>query len=181
MENNEIKGIKNNKPITTKKVKIISHNTNSKQDVEPSKTNNTKLPLQNQLYIIPQEYGQPIMDTPKQSNSIIENQSVSSINVIKISSINPMKIICPYCSHKIITQVEVSLNCCTLFCIIYHILLFPIAILTNCSNSCNSCICCMKCDGKCCYDGCHKCPKCGNIIGRYDSCFDFFCQCKRDD
>lgn len=87
--------------------------------------------------------------------SIIEEKPV--IIVQPNFGSNPVSMTCPHCKTLITTQTDPKLNflaccCCLLFSIYYF--------------------CFQLCVGKnpCCCDVIHRCPKCGMILGEYDSC-----------
>lgn len=70
---------------------------------------------------------------------------------------SPVTITCPFCRNIITTKTESKLNfvaciCCLMFNILY---------------------CCVQMCGDrnpCCLDISHRCPKCGKIVGHYNSC-----------
>ena len=70
---------------------------------------------------------------------------------------SPVTITCPFCKNTVTTETESKLNfvaciCCLMFNILY---------------------CCVQMCGDrnpCCLDISHRCPKCGKIVGHYNSC-----------
>lgn len=70
---------------------------------------------------------------------------------------SPITITCPFCKNTVTTETESKLNfvaciCCLMFNILY---------------------CCVQMCGDrnpCCLDISHRCPKCGKIVGHYNSC-----------
>ena len=139
----------------------------------------------NQVYGYPQAYNQPIIINPNQQNFIINNQASPIIISNYEFTKKPTNIICPYCMHQIKTNVEREFNFCKCFLITGFIFLLPLAIL-NGGCSCGGCSCdfCGEeekeekkeeidenekfCD--CCYDGIHKCPNCGQTVGKTKFC-----------
>ena len=93
-------------------------------------------------------YGVPIVDT--------ETTFTKSINVPKFKS-QPVTMTCQFCHNVITTRTESSLNilacCCCLF----------LNILYCCFQICAD-------KNVCCCDIKHVCPKCGKILGSYNSC-----------
>ena len=118
-------------------------------------------------------YAQPIVYNPVQPNLVIVNQQLPALTPPRLFSVYPQDVVCPFCLQKITTVVEEDFNCLTCMCLCFMILTLPFLCCAGGSCSCSDCrcnCCNCKCDCKCCYDGIHKCPLCGQIIGRYDSC-----------
>ncbi len=140
-----------------------------------------------QPIIYPQQqiYAQPIVYTPVQPNLLVVNQPLPTLTPPRFYSLSPTSTVCCYCMQKVTTDVKEEFNflTCCLCCLFF--MLIPFAILQgNCSGGCGGCNCCCscrsdecncRCNCKCCYDGNHLCPKCGRVIGRFDSCKKHFC------
>ena len=109
-------------------------------------------PTQNQQQpIIAQQYA------PNQQNPyIVVQQQYTSIPQVKFKT-KPVIIVCPYCKNNITSIVETHFN-----------------LLNCCFFSFFPCIWCLVavCNDKefCCCDATHKCPTCGNLLGKYHSC-----------
>ena len=174
MDNIKIKGKRNK---VSPAIDINQKNINkSPEKVAPKKFKREKLNLEDKNENSSQNYAGPIMNSSKQSNSIIENQSSPLVSDIIITSIYPKELKCPFFKKKIKSEVKERFNFCTFFCYMYICIAIPISILQcNCENGCKPCYCCSNCDGKCCYDATHNCPKCGKTLGYYDSCSANFC------
>ena len=137
----------------------------------------------NQVYGYPQAYNQPIIINPNQQNFIINNQASPIIISNYEFTKKPANVICPYCMHQIKTNVEREFNFCKCFLITGFIFLLPLAILNGgCSCGGCDCNCCGEKEEKeeeidenekccdCCYDGVHKCPNCGQTVGKTRLC-----------
>lgn len=69
----------------------------------------------------------------------------------------PVSMTCPFCLNSITTRTESKLNFVACFCcLVFNVLYCCVQI---CSNK-----------NVCCCDIIHKCPKCGRILGHYNSC-----------
>lgn len=69
----------------------------------------------------------------------------------------PITMTCPFCRSLITTKTESKLNFVACCCCLFFTLLYCCVQL--CSNR-----------NVCCCDIIHKCPKCGSILGHYNSC-----------
>ena len=106
-------------------------------------------------------YGQPAL-VPPQNNTpatVIVNQPqvVSPVNPINFGT-KPIAMNCIFCKKPITTQVERTCNVCA-------------CILCYCTGLVFY-VCVQACRKKefCCYDGEHKCPECGRVLGNYNAC-----------
>ena len=116
-----------------------------------------------------QIYSQPIIYNPMRPNLVVINQPMPVPP--RLLSVYPQNVICPFCFQKIKTSVEENFNWLT--CICFGFMIFMIFPLFCCPFGffyCGNCGCDCNCDCKCCYDGIHKCPNCGRLLGRYNSC-----------
>jgi hypothetical protein len=93
-------------------------------------------------------YGVPIVDT---------QTTFTEINYVPNFKSQPVTMTCQFCHKLITTRTESSINflaccCCLLFGVLY-------CCFQICANK-NVCCCDIK----------HVCPKCGSILGYYNSC-----------
>ena len=123
----------------------------------------------------PQGYGQPIqvvvqptvqpaycqpgpqivVQPPIQNQPIVVNQVIPVVQ-IKLRS-SPVAMICPFCKNNITTVTDTQfncLNCC--FCYWAFIIWIIVQLISDKDLNCT--------------DAVHKCPKCGNIVGKYEAC-----------
>ena len=93
--------------------------------------------------------------SPVQNQPIVVNQVVPYVPVKFKTS--PVSMVCPFCKKSITTVVNTEFNCgnccfCFCFCLIWLIVMLASDKDLNCS------------------DATHKCPSCGNVLGKYQSC-----------
>ena len=144
--------------------RIINQNNNIQNQNYNPQIQQGGIPQQMGIQTIPYgnqpQYGQPVMIQPMQGGAIVVNQATPTVIISRPLNLgtSPVSTTCPFCRNFVATVVEQSFNCgtcclcwCTGFC---FFALFQL------------------CRGKdiCCYDAVHKCPRCGKIIGTYDSC-----------
>ncbi len=109
-------------------------------------------PVITPAYIPP---GPPIMQPPVQNQPIVVNQVIPVVQ-IKLRS-SPVAMICPFCKNNITTVTDTQfncLNCC--FCYWAFIIWIIVQLISDKDLNCT--------------DAVHKCPKCGNIVGKYEAC-----------
>ena len=112
-------------------------------------------PNQNNYPQQPIPYSQPIIQGTAYPNAVIVNQPVIISGTNQFFSSSPISTTCQFCKASVTTSVEKSFNILAcLLCLFTGFLIF-------------ACIqCCSGKDILCC-DATHKCPNCGNMVGRY--------------
>ena len=116
---------------------------------------------------IPQQYFQPLpgnqipMAQPYAYPSNLPNQPIIVNQYIPVQPIpfktEPINMVCPFCKSNITTNVETEfncLNCC--FCCWNFVLWIIVQLVREKELNCT--------------DATHKCPNCGQIIGKYNAC-----------
>ena len=92
-------------------------------------------------------------------SSIIKNAPLTNNTPIIVQEFRtkPVSTTCSLCRRPIITNTELKFNCLACFCFLFTGVLY---------------ICVQACLDKniCCCDVIHRCPKCGRILGEYESC-----------
>ena len=90
---------------------------------------------------------------------IVVNQVTPAVAVITPAvKSTPYLTVCPFCKNQVMTSTIRTFNCCTcLLCYCTGLICFLII---------------QSCRGKdlSCYDADHRCPNCGQTLGRYESC-----------
>ena len=114
-------------------------------------------------------YGKPIIESPKSSNGRVINQELSNVLVPITFSVNPVELTCPFCNNKILSKIDRKFNCYT-FC--FFVLLTMLCLLPClfCAGLCNIGNVYFDCDCTCCCDTTHRCPNCGKVVGTHESC-----------
>ena len=169
MDNSEITPSNNQKRMSAKKLSIkdgpqISPRRSKKVSIKLSSLQSDK------ISIYPENHSKSINDIEKQSVDIVVNQMAPASGAEPIKfQLEPMRVICPFCSQEVETSVEEEFSCCT--CLLYLLILslcaLPFLIISGLCNS-NNCLY-FNCDCKCCCDGTHTCPNCKKVIGFHDS------------
>ena len=121
------------------------------------------------ISIYPNKYAHPIIETPKSSNDIVINQEIPTILVPVTFSVNPVKLICPFCNNEILSEIDRKFNCgtCCFFLILGLLCILPCLF---CAGLCHLGNVYCDCDCTCCYDATHICPNCRKVVGTHDSC-----------
>ena len=121
MDNTKIKGKRNK---VSPAIDINQKNINkSPEKVASKKFKREKLNLENKDENSSQNYAGPIMNSSKQSNSIIETQSSPLASDIIITSIYPKELKCPFCKKKINLKLKKDLIFVHFFAICISVLL----------------------------------------------------------
>ena len=134
-------------------------------------------PISQQMIVAPINQTQQTQSNKQiQQNNVVNNQQKpkpkSKEKKNKSSTLE--KRTCPYCEKKVETELKNRCNFCTfLYYFFMTFFICCICLATKCDlSACNQdcCCCCNGCD--CCCDKIRKCPNCGEIIYRFDSCED---------
>lgn len=115
---------------------------------------NLKTTINNSRYITATQNNTEYSTIRTYSNRRFDiNQNLNT----NFESPDPISVTCYFCKENIKTETECECNClacclCFFFCCPY--------------------VCIQTCRGKsiCCFDEIHKCPHCGKILGKYNTC-----------
>ena len=143
-------------------------------------------------------YSHPVV-VVNQGQGVPQTCLNNQTNNFKIKvSIKPIKIICPYCHQSVSTIIEDKCNCCSFFCYMIMMIIFPVFLIYIMCVNIEDCYCkfgcaysdkgcfptCCVCPNRsnldgclCCCDVSHYCPSCGNFIGLRNSVSDICPPC----
>ena len=100
-------------------------------------------------------YGEQVVNTS--SSTSTSNPVTNAPIITQEFRDKPISTICSSCHRQIVTRTKMKFNCVACFCFLFTGILY---------------ICVQACLDKniCCCDVIHRCPKCGVILGEFESC-----------